>query len=432
MKKINVGLIGAGTIGSGLVDVFNENRELILRRTGIDFILKGVCDNDEGRLRDISGADGLKKTVKADDILDADDIDIVVELIGGVDPAKDFIMKALGNRKHVVTANKALLSHHWKEIFKIARENGLYIGFEASVGGGIPIIKTICESFVANRFEAINGILNGTTNFILTMMSDENCPFESALKIAQEKGIAESNPELDISGKDSAHKLAILAMMGFGVEVAMEDIFTEGIENISPIDITYASGWGYNIKLLAIAKKSSEGIQLSVYPALVPVCNLLANVKGEDNAILLRGNFVGESLLYGKGAGKRPTASAVMSDIVEIGTFMSAGNRSEALGDYLYADNTLGIMAMERVNMPYYLRFSVIDQTGVLAGISNILSRHNISIATMSQEERKEGESVPVIMLTHNANEGEMKKAISEIDKMDFVADKTVMIRIGG
>lgn len=433
MRTVNIGLIGAGTVGKGVIDAIVENGKLIADRTGVSLVIKSVCDKDKKALEDVSGIKGLKKTDSPEAVINDKEIDIVVELVGGVHPAKELILDAIKQGKHVVTANKALLSEHWKEIFKAVSGKGVLIGFEASVGGGLPIIRAIQESFVSNKLELIYGILNGTTNFILTMMADNDYPFEKALAIAQKKGIAESDPELDINGKDSAHKLVILSFLAFGIDVSPDDIYTEGIKNISPQDIKYAGDWGYNIKLLAIAKRTKEGLQLRVHPTLLPSRYVLAGIKGENNAVFLKGDFLGESLIYGKGAGKRPAASSVMADIVEIAKHVAFFEKEKAVSyNPLYAPGSIKIIDEEELIISYYLRFSVIDKPGVLASLSSVLAENEISIASVSQEERKKGQSVPVIMLTHKAREGNMRKAIAKIDGMDFVTDKTVVIRIEG
>ena len=431
MRSINIGLIGAGTIGQGVIDSVIKNGGLIAERTGVLPVIKSVCDTNTSILENINGIDNLIKTTNADEIIDDKEIDVVVELIGGVHPAKEIILAALAKRKHVVTANKALLSEHWKEIFKAASDSGVSVGFEASVGGGIPVIRVIRESFVSNNLEVIYGILNGTTNFVLTMMAKHNYSFDKALSIAQEKGFAESDPRMDISGKDSAHKLAILSLLGFGASVIPDDIYTEGIEAITPQDIRYAEEWGYSIKLLAIAKNTQKGLQLRVHPTLIASSHLLAGVNGEDNAVYVKGDFVGESLFYGKGAGANPTASSVMSDIVEIARYIVCSGKEHPVPENLPRElGTLEIVDMKELMLPYYLRFSVIDKPGVLSGISSVLSENDISIASMSQEERKAGQIVPLIMLTHKAREGNMMNAIKAINKMDSVMDKTMVIRI--
>ncbi|MGD2279382.1 MAG: homoserine dehydrogenase, partial [Candidatus Omnitrophota bacterium] len=354
----------------------------------------------------------------------------VVELIGGIEPAKKIILDALKKKKHVVTANKALLSSQWKDIFKAASENKVFVNFEASAGGAIPVIRALQQSLVANKLNTVYGILNGTTNFVLTEMSQKGCSFGEALAVAQEKGIAEKDPELDISGKDSAHKLAILALLGFGIGISPDDIYTEGIASIGPQDLSYANRWGYSIKLLAIAKDTPEGVQLRVHPTLLSSSHILSDVRGADNAIFIKGDLVGESLLFGKGAGRKPTSSSVMGDIVDIARHVAFSGKENPFPYNLnYAAGNKKISRMEELSISYYLRFSVIDQPGVLAGISSILAENNISIASVSQEERKEGETVPVIILTHRAKEGRLRAAISRIDDLDFVTDKTVIIR---
>jgi homoserine dehydrogenase len=431
MKEIKIGLIGLGTVGKGVYEAISSNGSLIAERTGVSLVIKGICDKDKSALDAIAGGKGLVKTENADDILNDKEIDIVVELIGGIDPAKDIILRALGGKKHVVTANKALLSMHWKDIFSTASKNKVFVNFEASVGGAIPIIRALQQSLVANKISTIYGILNGTTNFILSEMSRKGCSFDEALRIAQEKGLAEPDPELDISGKDSAHKLALLALLGFGIDVSPEDIYTEGITNIGPQDFKYASQWGRNIKLLAIAKEVPEGIQLRVHPTLFFSSRLLAGVKGADNAIFIKGDLMGDSFIFGKGAGSKPTSSSVVGDIVEIAKHVAYFNKSNLQPYNLdYAAGKKKVCSIEDLSIAYYLRFSVIDKPGVLAEISSILAKNNISIANVSQEERKEGETVPVIILTHKAEEGKLTSAISKIDTLDFITDKTVVIRM--
>jgi homoserine dehydrogenase len=431
MKNIQVGIIGLGTVGSGVAEALERNQDLIKERSGVVVSLKYACDKDLSVLEKLNLSSGVIKTNSYEDILKDPDIDVVVELVGGIEPAFSMIKGALSAGKHVVTANKALLSEKWKEIFELASSKKLFVKFEASVGGAIPIIRTLRESFVGNRISAVYGILNGTTNFILTTMESGGVSFEDALKVAQEKGIAESDPSLDISGADSAHKLAILALLCFSQEVYSKDVYTEGISALDVQDITNARKLGYAIKLLGIAKDSEKGLELRVHPTLLRSKHLLSGVSGADNAIYVKGDLIGESLLFGKGAGKLPTASSVVGDLVEIATLTSSvdGGKS-GRSESGYAPKKLRAGKMEDMKLAYYMRFSVTDKPGVLAGISGILSENNISIANVSQEERNEGETVPVVILTHKAKEGDMRTAISKIDSMDYVSAKTVVIRI--
>jgi len=428
MKDINVGLIGLGTIGKGVYEALLSNCDILSKRTGLNIAVTAVCEKDKNAIKAVN-PDKSVKVLSLEEIVKAEDVDVIVELMGGINPAKEVLINALKNKKHVVTANKALLSDHSKEIFTVAEENNRVVCFEASVGGAIPVIRVLRESFVANNIDTIYGILNGTTNYILSEMADKAYSFEKALKIAQEKGIAEKDPDLDVSGKDSAHKLAILSILGFGSQVCSEDIYTEGIESLSPQDIDNAKKWGYSVKLLAIAKNTSKGLQLRVHPTLLPVTHLLSDVNEADNAVFIKGDLIGESLLFGKGAGSKPTASSVIADIVSAGKIISSGekNTDEKM---VYSSQEFNLDKIEDLEVSFYLRFSVIDKPGVLAGISSVLAKNDISIANVAQEERNMGETVPVIILTHMAKEGDMKKAVEEINKLDCISADTVVIRI--
>jgi len=428
--KISVGIIGFGTVGAGTVKILLENKEIIKERLGFEINLRRIADLDIVRDRGIKVPKSIL-TSNVDDILSDPETDIVVELIGGIRPAKDFILKAINNRKHVVTANKALLATEGNEIFTAAHKREVEIGFEASVAGGIPIIKVIREGLVANRIKAIYGIINGTSNYILTKMTEEDVEFSKALKEAQALGYAEADPTLDIEGIDSAHKLAILAYLSYGIPVSYRDIYTEGISRISPQDISFASELGYKVKLLAIAKESDSKIELRVHPTMLPKEYLISKVDGPFNAIYIEGDATGSTLYYGRGAGCMPTGSAVVSDIVDIARniMKNATGRVPVLTKTL---RNLKIKRMDDVISMYYFRFSALDKPGVLSKISGILGNYNISIASVIQKGRSVGEAVPLVVRTHKAKERDVRKAISEIDRLPVVMDKTVFIRVEG
>ncbi|MDD5422093.1 MAG: homoserine dehydrogenase, partial [Candidatus Omnitrophica bacterium] len=356
-------------------------------------------------------------------------IDIIVELIGGIRPAKDVVLEALRQGKHVVTANKALLSDSGYEIFNLSNALGLCVGFEASVGGGIPIIRAMKEGFVANRFEVIYGIINGTSNFILSKMAQDGLDFKEALEMAQKLGYAEADPYLDISGGDSSHKLSVLALLGFGASVKAGGIYTEGITNIEAGDITYAKELGYVIKLLAIAKRYGDSLELRVHPTLIPESHMLSNVNGVYNAIFVKGDLAGENLFYGKGAGAEPTSSAVVSDIIAISKHIAKdGAKVDCCVGF--KKDVKSIRAMDDIKTRYYIRFSAIDKPGVLARISGILAKYKISIASVSQKQKKSSKVVPIVMMTHEALECDMVKAIKEIDHLSAMKKKSVLIRV--
>ncbi|MFC1624129.1 homoserine dehydrogenase [Candidatus Omnitrophota bacterium] len=427
-KIINIGIIGFGTIGSSVVRFLLERRLLLRQKTGIDLNLVAVCDKDLSYKRGISVPKNML-TRSADRIIRDPEIDVVIELIGGVHPAKEIVEKSLASGKHVVTANKLLLATHGETIFKKAEEAGRMVLFEASVAGGVPIIKSVREGMIANRFSSIFGILNGTSNYILSQMTNEGSSFKTALKEAQSKGYAERNPSLDIKGLDSAHKLAILLRLCFGKRVTMKDIYVEGIEKISPIDIQYAKELGYVVKLLAIAKRDAKGLEVRVHPTLLPSEYLLSSVSGVYNAIFIDADLIGKQVFYGEGAGKLPTTSAILSDLMDIAYSIYYGNRSttliapkkEALGD---------IKKMDEVCTRFYLHFSTIDTPGVLAKIADILGRHNISISSVVQKEKRAAHIVPIVILTHEAKELDMQSALSKIDKLSVVKRKSILIRL--
>ncbi len=427
---INIGIIGFGTVGTGSARILLENKGILEERTGFEINLRKIADLDIVRDRGINIPKDIL-TTDVDALLNDPDIDIVVELIGGIRPAKDFILKAISNRKHVVTANKALLATFGNEIFTAAHHAGVEIGFEASVAGGIPIIKVIRESLVANRIKAIYGIINGTSNYILTKMTEENVEFSEALKEAQVLGYAEADPALDVEGIDSAHKLAILASLSYNIPISYEKIYTEGISKISPLDIGFGSELGYKVKLLAIAKESDNKIEIRVHPTMLPKEYLISKVDGPFNAIYVEGDATGSTLYYGRGAGDMPTGSAIVSDIVDI----ARNIRKNATGRVPVVTKTLrdiNIKRMDEVTSMYYFRFSALDRPGVLSKISGILGNYNISIASVIQKGRRVGEAVPLVVLTHEAREKDVRQAISEIDQLPVVMDKTIFIRVEG
>ncbi|SDO50718.1 homoserine dehydrogenase [Desulforhopalus singaporensis] len=430
MKEIRVGIIGFGTVGQGLAKAMLAQRERLQQRTGIDFVLATVADIAVTSLPDEFGQVTL--TNNAEDIFNDPTIDIVAELIGGMEPARSFLLKAMEKGKHVVTANKALLSVHGKEIFAAAAKNNVEVGFEASVGGGIPVIKALKEGLVANRINYIKGIMNGTANYILTQMTDHGTPFAEVLKEAQELGFAEADPTYDIEGIDTAHKLAILMTIAYGLNVHLDDVSVEGISSIEPIDIEFARRFGYRIKLLAISRNHGESVEARVHPTMVPEGHMLATINGAFNGIQLRGDTVGDVLLYGQGAGMMPTGSAVAADVVDIGRNIANGsvNRVPALS---YLPENIGeptITPMEQLQCPYYFRITALDKPGVLSVITGIFGKHNISIRSMMQQGHDSNEPVHIVFRTHLAQEGSVEKAIGEINALDICTAPTVKIRL--
>ena len=427
---INVGIIGFGTVGTGTVRILLENKDVLKERLGFEINLRKIAVRDIVRDRGIKVPEGVL-TTDVDAVLNDPHIDIVVEVIGGIRPAKDFILKAINNGKHVVTANKALLATDGNEIFTAAQEAGIEIGFEASVAGGIPIIKVIREGLVANRIKAVYGIINGTSNYILTKMTDENVEFSVALKEAQDLGYAEADPTLDIEGIDSAHKLAILAYLSYGIPILYKNIYTEGISKISSQDIDFASELGYKVKLLAIAKEKDNEVELRVHPTMIPKDYLISKVDGPFNAVYVEGDATGSTLYYGRGAGAMPTGSAVVSDIVDIARDIKK-NATGRIPVMVKTIRDVRIKKIDDVISMYYFRFSALDKPGVLSKISGILGNYNISIASVIQKGRRVGEAVPLVVLTHEAKEKDVRQAIEEIDHLPVVMNKTVFIRVEG
>lgn len=431
MRSIGVGLIGWGTVGCGVIQVLRDNADDIAARLGFRLELKRVADMDLERARPVGVPPDLL-TRRGEEILDDPSIDIVVELIGGLDAARRIIVSALEKKKYVVTANKALLAHHGNELFEVARRNGRAIGFEASVAGGIPFIKSLREGLAANRIRNIFGILNGTANYILTRMTDAGLSFSDALKEAQDKGYAEADPTLDIEGIDTAHKLAITSAIAFGTPIRFDQVYTEGISRIDPVDIQFGEEFGYQLKLLAIARHCEDGIEMRVHPTLIPTNHVLASVKGAYNAVHVQGNAVGNIMLYGLGAGMMPTGSAVVSDLMDMARDIAADTAPKVphLGFVEDRLKTIPIKPITNVSTCYYFRFSAVDRPGVLSKIAGILGANQISIGAVIQKGRETQGAVPIVMLTHEALESNVRKALAEMDRLDVVLAPTQLIRI--
>ena len=426
--KVNVGLIGFGTVGAGVARALLEKGRWLEQRIGARVVLRRVCDKDFRRSRGFRLPPGLT-TSDASTILRDPEIHIVVELIGGLEPAKSFIVEALRRGKHVVTANKALLAHAGRELFTAAARAHADLCFEASVGGGIPIIKALREGLIANDLDAILGIVNGTSNYILTQMREKHLSFHEALMEAKHHGYAERNPSLDINGFDASHKLAILTLLGFGVQVRPSDIHVEGISNISQADIQYADELGYCIKPLAIAKQVDHELEVRVHPTLLAKTHLLANVNGVYNAIYVHGDLVGSTLFYGRGAGQNPAASSVVADIADVARNIASGINQRLPLNRRPDSGIRRLRRMGDIETRYYMRFLATDKPGVLARIAGILGRHHISIASVHQKERRAARVVPVVMMTHEAKESNVRRALQAIDRLGFVKQPTVAIR---
>ena len=432
MKPIQVGLLGIGTVGSGVFTVLARNQEEIKRRAGRGIRIHTVADLNTQRAQEL--VKGLAEVVDdARKVIQNPEIDIVVELIGGYGIAKDLVLEAIAAGKHVVTANKALIAVHGNEIFKAAHAKGVMVAFEAAVAGGIPIIKALREGLSANRIEWIAGIINGTTNFILSEMRDKGLDFNTVLKEAQRLGYAEADPTFDIEGIDAAHKATIMSAIAFGVPMQFSQAHVEGITQLSAVDIKYAEQLGYRIKLLGITKKNPNGIELRVHPTLVPTKRLLANVEGAMNAVQVHGDAVGTTLYYGKGAGSEPTASAVIADLVDVTRLQTADpeNRVPHLAFQPDAVQNIPILPMAEVTTSYYLRLAVADQAGVLAEITRILAAHGVSIDALLQKEAAEGESqTDLVILTHETKEKNMMAAITEMQALKTVLGEIIKIRL--
>lgn len=433
VSRIGIGLIGFGTVGTGVAAVLQRNADVIERRVGVPVTIMRVADLDIEKDRGVPLPYGVLTTDAASVIRDPS-VDIVVELIGGYEPAKQLILSAIQQGKPVVTANKALLAVHGEDIFAAAVRANVDLGFEASVGGGIPIIRTMMEGLAANHFTSIFGIMNGTSNYILTKMTEEEKSFSDTLKDAQQAGYAEADPTFDIEGIDAAHKLAILVSLAYGTPVNVKDVYTEGIRQLAPLDIQFAKEFGFTVKLLGIAKDHGGEIEARVHPTLVPSSSPLAKVGGVYNAIHVVGDMVEDIVLYGKGAGSLPTASAVVSDIIDV-----ARNRLKGIAGRVpptafqwTSRRPLRIRPIEEITSMYYLRMMVRDQPGVLSAIAGVLGANGISISSVLQKGREEGQTVPLVIMTHRSSERAIQEAIRHINALWCVSEPAVLLRIEG
>ncbi|MFQ6110627.1 MAG: homoserine dehydrogenase [Nitrospinota bacterium] len=432
MRKIRVGLIGLGTVGRAVAEVLLKSSDLIRERVGAEVVPHRAADLDLGRARGLE-LEPKSLTTDARAILEDPEVDIVVELIGGIEPAREYIAEAIRGGKSVVTANKALLAERGEELFRAASEAGVDLGFEASVGGGIPIIRALREGFAANRIKLLYGIVNGTSNYILSKMAEEGREFQDVLQEAQQRGYAEADPSLDVDGIDSAHKIVILSSLAFGTRVRLENVLTEGIRHITPLDIAFARELGYRIKPLGIAKKVDEALEVRVHATMLPESNPISQVKGVYNAIYVDGDRVDPNMFVGKGAGGMPTASAVVGDIIELSRNLlrGASGRVPPASCLMKHLKDMTILEPGRITSCYYLRFSALDRPGVLSKISGVLGEHDISIAAVIQHGRAdEGSFVPVVMTTHEATEENVRGALRKIDELDIIGEPTVLIRV--
>ena len=428
MARVNVGLIGFGNVGSGVVKILRDRKALLSDKIGLEINIKKICDKNIVSKRNVAvDKNLLTKDIK--EIIDDPKIDIVAELMGGIHPAKEYIIEALKKGKNVVTANKALLAQEGPQLFAVAHDHGKGIYFEASVGAGIPIIKSLREGLVANKFSSIFGIVNGTSNYVLSEMSNNKRTFADALSQAKIRGFAEKDSTLDIAGIDSAHKLILLSYLMFGRLVSLEDVFIEGISEVSLADINYARELGFEIKLLAIAKKVSDELEVRVHPTLIPKTHLLSSVAGVFNAIYVSWDLAGDLLFYGPGAGQLSAASAVVSDLVDLAQDIKAGMFKPTLN--IIADKSIKkLRSIDEIESRYYIRFTTLDKPGVLAKISGVLAKFGISIASVTQKEKKKAQVVPIVMIIHQAKEKDLRSALGIIGRLDMVKEKSVAIRI--
>jgi homoserine dehydrogenase len=428
MKKINIGLIGFGNVGSGVVKILRDRNKILSDKTGSEIYIKKICDKDLVSKRNVKAQKYLL-TKDAREVINDPQIDIIVELVGGVHPAKEFIIEAIKKGKHIVTANKALLAQEGKELFALARDKGKSIYFEASVGAGIPIVKSLREGLVANKFNSIFGIVNGTSNYVLSRMSENNCSFGDALREAKARGFAEKDPTLDIEGIDSAHKLILLTYLCFGKLINLDEVYTEGISQVSLADINYAKELGFQIKLLAIAKREEDNLEVRVHPTLIADTHLLASVNGVFNAIYVSSDLAGNLLFYGPGAGQLQAASAVVSDLVDLTQGIKAGMFRPTLN--IIEDKSIKkLRKAEEFASRYYIRFMALDKPGVLAKVSGVLANFGISIASVTQKERRKAQSVPIVMIIHEAKEKNLRSALAIIDRLNIIKESSVAIRM--
>ena len=424
-NEINIGLIGFGTIGAGVVEIFNKNQDILSKKCGKPVNLVKVADLDITTDRGVKIKPGLLVT-DVNEVLENDDVDIVIELIGGYEPARTFVLKAMENGKHVVSANKALIAKHWEELMETANKNNVKFSFEASVGGGIPVLQPLNECLAANRFEAIYGIMNGTANYILTKMTELGSAFEDVLKEAQEKGYAEADPTFDIEGHDTAQKLIVLTKLGFGEYVPQEKFHVEGITKITPEDIKFANNeLNYVIKLLGIAKQTSGGLEIRVHPTFLPKDHLLASVNDVFNAIYLVGDFVGPVMLYGQGAGRMATASAVVGDCLDI-IFTEDKKISYGPVD----SQVKSIKSIDDIITKYYISLHALDKPGVLKNITETLTQNGISVESITQKTSSENETVPIVIVTHETKEDRVQKAIKTMNSLEYIEKESNIIRI--
>lgn len=431
--RIRVALVGFGTVGTGVARILLENASLIQRRLGVPLELTRIVDLDITRDRGLVLPPRML-TTDLTEVLEDPSIDIVIELMGGYDSAKRLILSAFGKGKQVVTANKALLSVHGEEIFEAAARHHVDIGYEASVGGGIPVIRAMTEGLSANRLLSIYGIINGTANYILTRMTQEEERFQEALSAAQEAGYAEADPTFDIEGTDSVHKLSIMVNLAYGTSVEVKNIHTEGIAQLTPLDLMLAKEFGYVVKLLGIAKFQGTEVEARVHPTMIPSSSPLAQVEGVYNAIQLVGDAVGDIVLYGQGAGSMATGSAVVSDVIDLARNVLYGAMGRVPPASFPSEQRrpLRIRPMEDISTLYYLRFMVLDKPGVMSKIAGVLGQHGISITSVLQRGRKDGQTVPVVIMTHRALEKHVQAALQEIDQMSFISEPTTLIRVEG